>query len=50
MSLSGGNQVDGSPPAPHAVFEICSLAIERKRFLEICSLLLCIDNFSEGKS
>ena len=29
----------------YAVFEIYSLAIERKRFLEICSLLLCNMNF-----
>ena len=33
-----------------AVFEIWSLAIERKRFLEICSLLLCNMNFPQGKS
>ena len=33
----------------YAVFEICYLAIERKRFLEIWSLLLCIGNFTMGK-
>ena len=30
--------------------EVWSLAIESKRFLEICSLLLCIGNFPTCKS